>query len=453
MLPLSSARVPRLATLALAALTVAGGGAARPRPAGAQEAPAAAPAAQPPAAQGTLNLFIDCNHFRCDSDFFRTEMSYVNHVRDRFLADVHVLVTTLTTGGGGTEFTVAFMGVSDRFRGLQDTLRHVATQLDTPDDVRKGLVRTFQQGLVRYAARTPLAQRLTVTYATPRGSAPTAAQPADDPWNFWVFRINTNGFAFEERQVKDRSVSGSVSASRITALWKVEFTGRVSYNQNRFDLGNGDVVANIQRNNALNSLVGYGLSPHWSVGVRSQASSSNFVNQQLHARVKPVVEYSLWPYAQATRKQLRLQYGVGVDRFDYIEPTIFGRTTETMPVQQLSASMDVRQPWGSVSGGSDLTSYLNEPSRNRTNVFAGGNLRIVKGLFLNAFANYSRIRDQFYLPRGGATEEQILIRQRQLATGYRFNANFGLSYVFGSAYNNVVNPRFGGSGGQTFFVF
>jgi len=34
-----------------------------------------------------------------------------------------------------------------------------------------------------------------------------------------------------------------------------------------------------------------------------------------------------------------------------------------------------------------------------------------------------------------------------LATGYRYFATVGISYSFGSIFNNVVNPRFGSSGG------
>jgi hypothetical protein len=45
---------------------------------------------------------------------------------------------------------------------------------------------------------------------------------------------------------------------------------------------------------------------------------------------------------------------------------------------------------------------------------------------------------------------------RALATGYRYFANVGLSYTFGSIYNTVVNPRFqsfGSQGGGFFFSF
>jgi len=37
------------------------------------------------------------------------------------------------------------------------------------------------------------------------------------------------------------------------------------------------------------------------------------------------------------------------------------------------------------------------------------------------------------------------VRQRQLRTSYRYYLAVGISYTFGSIYNNVVNPRFSGA--------
>ena len=54
-----------------------------------------------PAAAGPIRIFIDCNNTPCDSDFFRTEISFVEHVRDRQNADVHLLMTGQSTGSGG----------------------------------------------------------------------------------------------------------------------------------------------------------------------------------------------------------------------------------------------------------------------------------------------------------------------------------------------------------------
>jgi len=51
------------------------------------------------------------------------------------------------------------------------------------------------------------------------------------------------------------------------------------------------------------------------------------------------------------------------------------------------------------------------------------------------------------LVKGGASREEILLKRKELATQFRYFTYFGLSYTFGSIYNNVVNPRFGNSSG------
>jgi len=68
---------------------------------------------------------------------------------------------------------------------------------------------------------------------------------------------------------------------------------------------------------------------------------------------------------------------------------------------------------------------------------------LAKGLTWYAGGYLKLVHDQISLPRTGATEEEILLEQRQLQTGYKYRGNMGLTYTFGSIYNNVVNPRFG----------
>ena len=59
-----------------------------------------------------------------------------------------------------------------------------------------------------------------------------------------------------------------------------------------------------------------------------------------------------------------------------------------------------------------------------------------------------------WIPRHRRVRQTVvLLRQQQLKTSYRYFAYAGLSYTFGSIFNNVVNPRFGNGGGDSFFFF
>ena len=74
-------------------------------------------------------------------------------------------------------------------------------------------------------------------------------------------------------------------------------------------------------------------------------------------------------------------------------------------------------------------------------VSGGISVRLLKGLTVNSSAVRTH-RDQFTLEKGLASEEEVLLRQRQLATGYRYSFSVGFSYSFGALGNQTVNPRF-----------
>jgi hypothetical protein len=91
------------------------------------------------------------------------------------------------------------------------------------------------------------------------------------------------------------------------------------------------------------------------------------------------------------------------------------------------------------------SSYLDDWSQNRLILEGGMHLRVVRGLDLNFNAFYARVRDQLSLAKAGATDDEVLLQLKQLKTSYEFFGSIGLSYTFGSKFNNVVNPRFDSS--------
>ena len=413
-------------------------------------------AAAPQAASDVVNVFLDCG-FRCDEDYLRTEITYVNWVRDRTVADVHLLVTTQSTGGSGLEYTLAFIGQS-RFAGLVDTLRHVAPATNTADDTRRGLRRTIALGLVRYVARTAAGTRLTIADAQPAGTATAATTPADDPWNAWTFRVNANTNFNGERTYESRYYYMAANASRITEAWKLTVNANQSQNMSRFVFEEADgtrtAFNSFTRSLGLNTLAVKSLTRHWSAGLRSGVTSSTYYNQASNVSVIPTLEYNIFPYAESTRRQLRVQYGAGVRSLRYRALTIYEKMDETKPLHVGTVALDLRQPWGSTSFNADVQQYLDTPKYYRWSSFASANVRVFKGLSLNFHGGYERLRDQIYISAAGVTRDEILTRQRQLETGFNYWGGIGVTYTFGSIYNNVVNPRFGSSGGgQTIMIF
>ncbi|MGH7458196.1 MAG: hypothetical protein ACREKN_03815 [Longimicrobiaceae bacterium] len=399
-----------------------------------------------------LRLFLDCSGFFCDQDYYQTEIDFVDFVRRREDATVHLLITTQRTGAGGLEYTLAFLG-QEELEGEDLTLRHVSGATATEDERRSGLAQVMKLGLVGYAAGTPAGQRLQVSY-TPPGDEVADGEVAGDPWNRWTFRTSLRGFFNGESRISSRSLSGSVSASRTTEVWKTRLSLSGNDRKSSFEIDSLTTVESTSRSYGLSGLAVRGLNDNWSVGGRASATSSTFLNQDLALRLAPGVEYSVFPYGESTRRLLTLQYAVGINSFDYEEETIFGKRAEVLFDQSLVASLDVKQPWGSADVSLEGNQYLHDFSKYRTELSGSLDVRLWKGLSLDLFGNVAYLRDQLFLSAGDATDEEILLRQRQLQTDYRYFLSLGLSYTFGSIFSDVVNPRFGGSGGGgTIFFF
>ncbi|MDQ3069788.1 MAG: hypothetical protein M3R55_08680 [Acidobacteriota bacterium] len=442
----------KLRTLAFAFLLLAASSIATAAEAGQQGAPPGTPPQMPnPAgravidspATGPLKVFLDCQH-ECDFDFLRTNVAFVDWVRDRASSDIHVLVTTQTTGGGGLNWTLKFIGVG-ALAGVDESLAFSTASTDTSDARRKELARVVRLGVARYAVRAGQIQSLDVTFRPSSAAAPGA--PQKDPWNYWVFSTSIGGNLGGERSTKNSSYRMNLSANRVTADWKINLSTNGNYNENTFDFEGSSTIRSVSRSWGVNSLVVKSLGARWSAGLRANLTGSTFNNQDSVLRVAPGVEFDVFPYAESTRRSWTFLYSAGPAVIDYEAETIFSKLKETIVEHEISSNLGLRQPWGSAGASVSFRQHLNNLERHRLSVFGSADVRLFKGFSFNVFGDYSRIRDQINLRKGAASVDEVLLRQRQLATGYRYFLGFGVSYRFGSIFNNVVNPRFGGSGG------
>jgi hypothetical protein len=400
---------------------------------------------RPPADDDTpaaLRVFLDCRG-GCDGNYIRTELNFVDHVTDREVADVHVLITNRGTGGGGVSFTLSFIGLG-RFAAIEESSIYTTSQHDSADDVRRGLARALKVGLMRYVAMTPLRDAMEVTYRPPRDRKRLTAQPGSDPWNFWVFRLRGNADTSGEESSTAVRLSGSANASRVTEAWKFGVGTGLNYRRNRYSFEEEDDYVSVSRDSSVSALAVKSIGTHWGAGARVSTSSSTYVNQDRVYRAAPAIEYNVFPYADTTRRQLTFRYAVGVHHLRYNELTIYNKTEETIAGQSLVVNLDMRQPWGQLGLQAEASQYVPDFDKYRLGFEGGMEVRLFKGFSLSIGADTSSIRDQIYLPAEGATQEEILLRQRQVATAYDYRFSVGFSYSFGSVYNNVVNSRLSG---------
>jgi hypothetical protein len=385
---------------------------------------------------GRLLVFLDCS--LCDMAYVQKEITFVTYVRDREGADVHLLVTAERTASGGRAFTLAFIGQGPR-AGHDQTLVVSTQPNDSEEEIRASLVQTMRLGLLRYLAGTDLGRTIVVEVHDPAVRPPA---PPVDRWNHWIFAVRGEVAIEREENAGEVDLEASLGADRITADWKVTTAVELAYNGEQFELDEADIES-VRREQEVRLLVVRSLGRHWSAGVTAEGGSSTFENTAAAVQVSPAVEFNVFPYEESTRRELRILYAIGLRYARYREPTVFDRIRETRPAHVVAATLDRVEPWGSTRARVEWSQYLDEFSKNRLEAFLELALRVRRGLAVSAQIEGSRIRDQLSLPARGASPEEILLRQRQLASGYEFELSLGITYRFGSIFSSIVNPRFG----------
>ncbi len=399
---------------------------------------ASAPAAAQTPAEGPSidrpSVFLDA--LDCDAAAIQAEIGFVDWLKEAGGQHVFVTIRRQSRESGETEFTLAFEGRRE-FTGEDQTLSVLVPAGASADESRQALVRSLKHGLLRYAGKTAVADRLSVVLRDK--VKPTAVE---DKWNFWVFSLNANGFLSGQRSYQSLSLNGNASASRVTPEWKLHFRLSGYHNRSSF-LYDGNEIVNTSNSRYFSGMAAKSLNDHFSFGAFFEAYSSTYSNIDLNLSPAPAVEYNLFPYSQCTRRQLRFLYRLNFRSVRYLEETIYDKLRESLWNQSLSVTLELKEKWGTISTSLEGSNYLHDFSKNRLELSGEVVIRVLKGLSVNLSGGGSRIRDQLSLPKGDASLEDILLRLRQLETSYSYYISVGLSYTFGSTQSRVVNPRFG----------
>jgi hypothetical protein len=397
-------------------------------------------AQEPPKTADTLRKDA-LNVFMESTDFIRKEIPYVNYVRDIKDAGVYIISTSQNTGSGGQEYTYFFVG-QNQFTGMADTLSFTSTPDETDETTRQKEVSTLKMGLMRYVAKTPLSKYMKISF-----SEPLSGTISSDKWNSWVFRSSLSGYLQGQKTYKSQYLSGSINASRITENWKVNLKTGLSQNDEKYIINDSTTITGVNSSKYFSSLVVKSLSDHWSVGGTASLGSSSYSNEKFYFNMMPGIEYDVYPYSESTRHQLRILYTAGYSFINYMDTTIYNKIRENLWSHSLSASYEVVQKWGNINIVAEYRNFFHDWSKNNLSLTAYLDLRIAKGLTVSFVGSGSMVHDQLGLVREGLTVDQILLQRKEQATQFEYFTSFGFTYTFGSIYNNVVNPRFGNSGG------
>ena len=395
-----------------------------------------------------LKVFIDCQT-RCDMSFIRSEINLVDFLLDQQAADVHVLITDQNTGGGGDEYQLIFFG-QNQFQNMKDTIRFINDANATSYEERDLLIKYLKLGLTPYIGRTKMAKEIQIQMKSEKPdveSKENTGTKTKDPWNFWVFRIGANGNFNADAVYKDRRYGGNFSANRTTEELKINFSVNASKNKSIFEYENAGmtqkIIVNNHNYNFSHSLV-KSINDHWSYGYEANYSQSSFSNIKGQAFLRAAVEYNIFPYKEVNNRFFTISYGFTARNNRYYDTTIYSKISESLFGHRTNVNFTLNQKWGSSFIGINYHNYFHDWKLFNLGVNASTNIRITGGLSFNIYFRGALTRDQINLPKGGATEQEILTRRKQIASGYSYFTSFGLNYRFGSKLNNFVNPRFEG---------
>ncbi|MCJ7819708.1 MAG: hypothetical protein MUP53_00775, partial [Bacteroidales bacterium] len=292
------------------------------------------PLVQDSVRKNAAKVFIDCRS--CDMSYTRQEIPWVNYVRDVREAEVYVLVTTQRTGSGGDQYTYKFQGMK-RFSGMNDTLTFTSNPDETNTEMREMRTSLLKAGLLRYAVRTPVIKEITISHN--RGME---QEEIFDNWNYWVFELQTSPRFNAEESYQRIQFNNSINISKVTPDIKLEIEADQSYNRQRFIEGEEDTTY-VRSSKRLNNLFVKSLGEHWSAGIRWDISSSTSQNYIFNNMFLPSVEFDLFPYSEATHRQLRFLYSLGYQYSHYADSTIYNKMYEHLFLQQARVAYQIQE--------------------------------------------------------------------------------------------------------------
>ncbi|MCY7410830.1 MAG: hypothetical protein LH473_11195 [Chitinophagales bacterium] len=369
-------------------------------------------------------------------DYIKVNLWFVDYVRDPKEAQVHVIISLQATASGGSLYHLFFLG-RENFKGKNDTLTYTALEENTNRKTRDEITTVLTSGLASYISANGQRKYLAYNY----GVSQAEVQQSFDKWNNWVFTVQGNFDLAADQNQTIYNGFGSLSASKITDDWKLSLVTDATVNNNSFATDTINYTSNTIIKN-LNGFIVKSINDHWSVGLQPAYYSSNYSNIKTQLSLAAGVEYNIFPYSQSVNHFFTFRYRLQPLYNFYIDSTIFNVTQEFLMNHVLDATFTRISNWGNFSITATASQYLNHPQEYRLDGEAQIDFHIAKGLFLNLIGNASLINNQRSVSKAILTPQEVLLQQREILTTYSTGFSIGITYTFGSIFNNIVNPRY-----------
>ena len=383
----------------------------------------------------SIKMFLDCN---CEKRYIQQEIDFVSHVRDQDLANVKLFIYDIANGSGGRTYKLEFTGAGS-FEGTTNGLSFDSTANMSSDEVRKGLLQRIKTGLLKFVIQSDVADKIEYNISV-EGMKDRQDINFDDPWNNWIFEVRGEVDVSSEASRNQFRYELGFESDRVTEKWRIRGDMEMSRFSSRFKNDGEEFTSERERYSARGSIV-RSLSDHWSAGIFGGAVHNTYTNLNISTDFRPAIEYNIFPYREVLRREIVFAYKIGFIYNDYMETTIFGKDKESIFSHSIDVGLRFRQPWGNVFTRVTASTFLNDWSKNRLEVDSYLSIRILKGLSVRFSGDLKLIQDQINLPAGSASLEDVLLQQKQIATNFEVGFGVGISYTFGSAFNNIINTR------------
>ncbi|MCD6578447.1 hypothetical protein J7L48_03150 [bacterium] len=382
----------------------------------------------------TPSIYLDAYSF-IDINFVKDNIKFVNYVLDPKVADIYILITDRSTASGGNEYTLKFKG-QHRYEGLDFKLTFKVNSIDTNEVIRENMVQALLKGLYPYFLGTSAEQDFSLKYLKKE-----SIKAVIDPWKNWIFSISLSGFSSARATSTSSYYHLSLNISKTTP--KDIYSLYFNYNNNLTDIHSSVLnYFNQSISKSFFSKFVKGINEHFSLAFFPGAENSPYSNLKLKTYIKTAIEYNFIPYSDFSMGKIVLQYALAPIYQTYYDETIYGKIKEMLYKEELNFSVEIIKIWGDANISIFGSNYFHDLTKNQFGASLYFSIRLLKRLKLFLSGNYSFIHDQLALSNTGATDEDILLQKRELETSYNYYFNIGLSYSFGSIYNNIVNTRF-----------
>ena len=378
-----------------------------------------------------IKVFLNC---RCDDDYLKQNTLFFDYVRDMDLADIEVFVFEITNASGGRNFSFNFKG-KNKFN-KEYVISKTIPQNTSFNKSRKSLLDTYKLGMASFLSNTDYQSQVEVNF----NNNLFPENLTKDKWKNWVFEVY-GSFNFEnEKSINEEEYNFGFDIDRVTNNWRFRSDFEIDRSIRFFSGGEQNYSSERESFYFSASLV-KSISNHFSTGIFSSYTQDTYRNYKSSYNISPAIEYNFIPYNEVLTREVTLAYKLGYNLFHYIDETIYGFEDQKMFNHSLTLNLRFREKWGSIYSYLVASQFLDLPEQNRLTINNNLNIRIIRGLSVRISAYFRFIRDQINLPKGEASVEDLLLRQRQISTNFQNRISMGLSYTFGSIFNNIVNQR------------